>query len=171
MYTFQNLKQYPNSDQSRSALSIKWKQNHNSAQPLPFAKYSHVPYIIWSSFQPYDLSKRKDYDFHFTAKETEAERSCDLPKVIQLVSSRARTSAKAIPTPRLLGSFLYYGILAISMPASLWIGGILSLFHIWLFSRFPNSSDCSQGNTWSTKLHSQARRTLEGHCQPRRWQW
>ena len=39
---------------AESALSIKYKQNHNLAQLLPFAKYLHVLYVSWSSFQPYD---------------------------------------------------------------------------------------------------------------------
>ena len=48
----------------------------------------------------------------------------------QLVSGRARISAEAILTPK-VPPVLWN--LVIYMPASLWVEGILSLFHIWLF--------------------------------------
>ena len=84
---------------AESALSIKYNQNHNSAQLLPFAKYLHVPYLIWSSLQPYDLSKARIVIFLLQLKKLRQRVMWLAPRYSQ-ESSRVKMSAEAILTPR-----------------------------------------------------------------------
>ena len=66
---------------AESALSIKYKQNHNLAQLLPFAKYLHVLYVSWSSFQPYDLNKARIVIFLLQLKTLRQRGHVTCPRV------------------------------------------------------------------------------------------
>ena len=99
---------------AESALSIKYKQNHDLAQLLPFAKYLHVPYLIWSLLQSYELNKAGIVIFLLQLK-TLRQRSCDLPesctRLVQdllLYSRRAAGSGSVLKPPWPQGDHLYY---------------------------------------------------------------